>query len=138
MELHTAFDLFKLGVFLKPGESVKIGIENASRSLYQGFAFLQPDLPQDSAKCIVRNRSLSYANQVLLYAKMDPTAIIIGAGPSGIALAHKLKHTLGYENFTIYEKLDGVGGTWRLNNYPGWSVRHALSNSYFYKSTDDI
>ncbi|KAI0894275.1 monooxygenase [Annulohypoxylon nitens] len=50
---------------------------------------------------------------------MDPTAIIIGAGPSGIALAHKLKHTLGYENFTIYEKLDGVGGTWRLNNYPG-------------------
>ncbi|KAH6682832.1 hypothetical protein B0J14DRAFT_132823 [Halenospora varia] len=46
-------------------------------------------------------------------------AIIIGAGPSGIAMAHSLKHKLGFQNFTIYEKLDGVGGTWRTNTYPG-------------------
>ncbi|KAF1984630.1 FAD/NAD(P)-binding domain-containing protein [Aulographum hederae CBS 113979] len=46
-------------------------------------------------------------------------AIIIGAGPSGIALAHKLKQKLGFNNFTVYEKLDGPGGTWRSNVYPG-------------------
>ncbi|KAJ4985449.1 monooxygenase [Stagonosporopsis vannaccii] len=46
-------------------------------------------------------------------------AIIIGAGPSGIAMAHKLKQTLGYNDFTVYEKLDGAGGTWRTNIYPG-------------------
>ncbi|OJD29690.1 monooxygenase protein [Diplodia corticola] len=50
---------------------------------------------------------------------MGINAIIIGAGPSGIAMAHKLKHEMGFEDFTIYEKLDGVGGTWRTNTYPG-------------------
>lgn len=47
-------------------------------------------------------------------------AIIIGAGPAGIAMAYQLKHQLGFVDFTIYEKLDGVGGTWRTNTYPGW------------------
>lgn len=50
------------------------------------------------------------------------SAIIIGAGPSGIAMAYKLKHELEFEDFIIYEKMDGVGGTWRANDYPGWSV----------------
>ena len=45
---------------------------------------------------------------------------IIGAGPAGIAMAYRLKHDLKLEDFTIYEKLDGVGGTWRTNTYPGW------------------
>ena len=48
------------------------------------------------------------------------SVIIIGAGPAGIAMAYRLKHDLGFEDFTIYEKLDGVGGTWRANTYPGW------------------
>jgi cation diffusion facilitator CzcD-associated flavoprotein CzcO len=47
-------------------------------------------------------------------------AIIIGAGPAGIAMAYQLKYQLGFHDFTIYEKLDGVGGTWRTNSYPGW------------------
>ena len=47
-------------------------------------------------------------------------AIIIGGGPSGIAMAYKLKHKLGFNDFTIYEKMDGLGGTWRANSYPGW------------------
>ncbi|KAI9166333.1 FAD-binding monooxygenase-like protein 5 [Paramyrothecium foliicola] len=47
------------------------------------------------------------------------SAIIVGAGPSGIAMAYKLKHELGFEDFTIYDKMDGVGGTWRANSYPG-------------------
>jgi cation diffusion facilitator CzcD-associated flavoprotein CzcO len=59
---------------------------------------------------------------------MSISAIIIGAGPSGVAMAHKLKHELQFNDFTIYEKLDGVGGTWRANSYPGWCV---LSDSIF-------
>ncbi|POR36846.1 Uncharacterized protein TPAR_02973 [Tolypocladium paradoxum] len=47
------------------------------------------------------------------------SAIIIGAGPAGISVAYRLKHELGFHDFTIYEKLDGVGGTWRANTYPG-------------------
>lgn len=53
------------------------------------------------------------------YAK-NLNAIIIGAGPAGIAMAYRLKHDLKFDDFTIYEKLDGVGGTWRTNTYPGW------------------
>jgi 2-polyprenyl-6-methoxyphenol hydroxylase-like FAD-dependent oxidoreductase len=31
----------------------------------------------------------------------DVEIIIIGAGPSGIALAHTLKHRLGFNDFTV-------------------------------------
>ena len=43
---------------------------------------------------------------------------IIGAGMSGILAAIKLKE-FGIKNITIFEKGDGVGGTWRDNSYPG-------------------
>ncbi len=46
-----------------------------------------------------------------------PTVAILGAGAGGIGMGIKLKRA-GYE-FTIYEKSDGVGGTWRDNDYPG-------------------
>jgi cyclohexanone monooxygenase len=46
-----------------------------------------------------------------------PTVAILGAGVGGIAMGIKLKRA-GYE-FTIFEKSDGVGGTWRDNTYPG-------------------
>jgi cyclohexanone monooxygenase len=46
-----------------------------------------------------------------------PTVAILGAGAGGIAMGIKLKRA-GYD-FTIYEKSDGVGGTWRDNTYPG-------------------
>src|SRR5262245_23066176 len=46
-----------------------------------------------------------------------PTVAVIGAGAGGIAIGVKLKRA-GYD-FTIYEKSDGVGGTWRDNTYPG-------------------
>ncbi|KAL4881837.1 monooxygenase [Aspergillus karnatakaensis] len=49
----------------------------------------------------------------------SPNAIIIGAGPGGIALAYRLRHELGFDDFLVYDKLDGVGGTWRSNTYPG-------------------
>ena len=56
---------------------------------------------------------------------MSPTAIsrspnvaIIGAGMSGIGMAARLRMA-GIESFQIYEKRDGLGGTWHANTYPG-------------------
>lgn len=43
---------------------------------------------------------------------------IIGAGPGGLALAIFLKKN-GFHDFTIFDREDGVGGTWRINTYPG-------------------
>lgn len=48
----------------------------------------------------------------------DIRVVIIGAGMAGILSAIKLQER-GYTNFTIYEKSDRVGGTWRENTYPG-------------------
>lgn len=52
---------------------------------------------------------------------------IIGAGESGLALGLRLKQA-GVP-FTIYEKGDDVGGTWRENHYPGIRVD---INSFLY------
>jgi len=43
---------------------------------------------------------------------------IIGAGMAGILSAIKLR-AAGFNDFTIYEKADRLGGTWRENTYPG-------------------
>jgi len=43
---------------------------------------------------------------------------IIGAGMSGILSAIKLCEA-GFSDFTIYEKAERLGGTWRENTYPG-------------------
>ena len=43
---------------------------------------------------------------------------IIGAGPGGLALAIFLKKA-GFHDFTLFDREDGVGGTWRINTYPG-------------------
>jgi cation diffusion facilitator CzcD-associated flavoprotein CzcO len=43
---------------------------------------------------------------------------ILGAGMSGILSAIKLREA-GFDDFTIYEKADRLGGTWRENTYPG-------------------
>lgn len=44
--------------------------------------------------------------------------VIIGAGISGIATAIRLDQE-GLDNYTILEKANRVGGTWRENTYPG-------------------
>ncbi|MEZ5505878.1 MAG: NAD(P)/FAD-dependent oxidoreductase [Gammaproteobacteria bacterium] len=44
--------------------------------------------------------------------------IIIGSGFSGLGMAIKLKES-GESNFIVLEKEQGVGGTWRVNHYPG-------------------
>ena len=43
---------------------------------------------------------------------------IIGAGPGGLALGIFLRKN-GFRDFTIFDREDGVGGTWRINTYPG-------------------
>jgi cation diffusion facilitator CzcD-associated flavoprotein CzcO len=43
---------------------------------------------------------------------------IIGAGMSGLLAAIRLREA-GFDDFVVYEKGDGVGGTWRENTYPG-------------------
>ncbi|MGI8460643.1 MAG: flavin-containing monooxygenase [Solirubrobacterales bacterium] len=47
-----------------------------------------------------------------------PSICIIGAGFGGIGLAIRLLEA-GYDDLTIVEKADAVGGVWRDNIYPG-------------------
>jgi cation diffusion facilitator CzcD-associated flavoprotein CzcO len=44
--------------------------------------------------------------------------VVIGAGMAGILSAVKLQEA-GLTDFTLYEKADSIGGTWRENTYPG-------------------
>src|SRR5262245_19023704 len=55
---------------------------------------------------------------------------IIGAGMGGLLAAIKLNEA-GDTDYTIYEKGDGVGGTWRENRYPGLTCDVA-SHMYTY------
>jgi hypothetical protein len=48
-------------------------------------------------------------------------AVIAGAGESGIAMACKLKEDLGFDQFRVFERMSGIGGTWWINRY-----EHAL------------
>lgn len=48
----------------------------------------------------------------------SPSVGIIGAGPGGLALGIFLSRA-GFRDFTIFDREDGVGGTWRINTYPG-------------------
>src|ERR1700730_9630948 len=50
-------------------------------------------------------------------APKKPTVAIVGAGLGGIAMGIELVHG-GYD-FTIFDRGDDFGGTWRKNTYPG-------------------
>lgn len=43
---------------------------------------------------------------------------VLGAGFGGLAMAHHLRK-VGVDDIAIFERDDGVGGTWRANRYPG-------------------
>jgi cation diffusion facilitator CzcD-associated flavoprotein CzcO len=47
-----------------------------------------------------------------------PHIAILGTGFAGLGMAIELVEA-GITSFTVYEKADGVGGTWRDNRYPG-------------------
>ncbi|KAL9600142.1 MAG: hypothetical protein Q9219_003398 [cf. Caloplaca sp. 3 TL-2023] len=44
--------------------------------------------------------------------------LIVGAGESAIALASRLKQE-GFDQFRLFERQSGIGGTWWINRYPG-------------------
>lgn len=48
----------------------------------------------------------------------DRRIAIVGTGFSGLCLAIHLKK-IGVHSFTLFEKADRIGGTWRDNTYPG-------------------
>jgi len=50
--------------------------------------------------------------------RAQPRVAIIGAGFGGMAAAVALRQA-GFDDITIIERSDGVGGTWRSNTYPG-------------------
>ncbi|OYN74330.1 flavin-containing monooxygenase [Mycolicibacterium sphagni] len=51
--------------------------------------------------------------------RVKPLSVgIIGAGPGGLALGIFLAKAR-FADFTIFDREDGVGGTWRINTYPG-------------------
>ncbi|GAA5837345.1 hypothetical protein JCM11251_004972 [Rhodosporidiobolus azoricus] len=52
-------------------------------------------------------------------AKEHYTAIVLGAGLSGMATAIQLRRKLGLADVIVYEKSDDIGGTWSVNRYPG-------------------
>jgi len=47
-----------------------------------------------------------------------PRFVVVGAGMAGVLSAIQLQRA-GFTNFTVYEKADRLGGTWRENTYPG-------------------
>lgn len=51
-------------------------------------------------------------------AAADFPIAIIGAGFGGIGMAIRLLQS-GFSSFTIFERADEIGGTWRDNHYPG-------------------
>ena len=56
---------------------------------------------------------------------------IVGAGMAGILAAIKLRQN--GEDFTVFEKADRIGGTWRENRYPGLTCdvpAHAYTYSF--------
>lgn len=62
-------------------------------------------------------------SQQYAYTSRKLKVITIGAGFSGLIMAHKFQHRFPemqdiIEN-TIYEARSDIGGTWLVNNYPG-------------------
>ncbi|MFM7062497.1 MAG: flavin-containing monooxygenase [Actinomycetes bacterium] len=47
-----------------------------------------------------------------------PRVAVLGAGAAGLCTAIQLR-AAGLTHLTVFEKSDGVGGTWRDNTYPG-------------------
>ena len=45
--------------------------------------------------------------------------VIVGAGLSGIGLAHHLQEAFPGKSYVILEAREAIGGTWDLFRYPG-------------------
>jgi cation diffusion facilitator CzcD-associated flavoprotein CzcO len=47
-----------------------------------------------------------------------PSIAVVGGGFGGVGAAAMLRRE-GYEDVTVFEKSDGIGGVWHANTYPG-------------------
>ncbi|KAF7343045.1 FAD/NAD-P-binding domain-containing protein [Mycena venus] len=63
--------------------------------------------------------------------------ICIGAGFSGILAAIRFRQKVPNLDLKIYEKADGVGGTWRANRYPG-AACDVPSHCYQFSFEDQV
>ncbi len=64
--------------------------------------------------------AITWADDVPDAVKAESHVVVIGCGESGVLAGIRLRQA-GLP-FTIVEKLDGPGGTWRHNRYPGARV----------------
>jgi hypothetical protein len=78
-----------------------------------GFASVAPHL----SNRIHRVNGYDKKNGYMYYP-----VVIVGAGESGIAMAHKLKIHLKFDQFRIFDRQSGLGGTWWINRYPAVAV----------------
>ncbi|KAF4632931.1 hypothetical protein G7Y89_g5190 [Cudoniella acicularis] len=66
-----------------------------------------------------------YGNTIRRFNGYDQSAytyypiVMIGAGESSIAMGCRLKEALSFDQFRIFERQSGIGGTWWINRYPG-------------------
>ncbi len=65
----------------------------------------------------------------------DCDAVVVGAGFSGLYMLHRLREQ-GL-SVRVYEKADGVGGTWYWNRYPGARC-DSESHIYCYSFTEEL
>jgi len=79
--------------------------------------FLHPTSHSDSNTAAGRARS-DQLRRLITEGTPTPRIAILGAGAAGICMALQLLEH-GISSFTIYEKGERVGGTWRDNTYPG-------------------
>ncbi|KAL8851131.1 MAG: hypothetical protein Q9221_003934 [Calogaya cf. arnoldii] len=54
-----------------------------------------------------------------IHTERPISIVCIGAGASGLLLAYKLQRSFGQFELTVFEKNNGVSGTWLENRYPG-------------------
>ena len=55
---------------------------------------------------------------------------VIGAGYSGIYLGIRIPQRLRNVDLQIYEKNDGIGGTWWENRYPGMPISESYKELF--------
>ncbi|NKX86837.1 flavin-containing monooxygenase [Nocardia coubleae] len=65
-----------------------------------------------------------------IHPVIAPSVAIIGCGFGGLAAAIELRRH-GIDDYTVFEKGDGVGGVWRANHYPG-AACDVPSSTYSY------
>lgn len=80
-----------------------------------------------STNAVPNSRPVNVSNSATAYSVSEQPLgatkhvkiVGIGAGASGINMIRTLRKSITDYEFTIYEKNDGVGGTWHENRYPG-------------------